>query len=248
MPAFLRRALIAAVAVMALASPGAAAGAIPWETKLERATAAARETNQPILIEFWAVGCEPCQAMDRDVYSDERVAVAMGRVRPVRIDIDRDARTARTYKIDATPTLVLTDSFGRELFRYAGSLPLDRMLQLLEALPRDVRRINELSAAVAAQKDDFDALTALARELRGAAFYLASSEYYARALKTRTGRQPGPGRTGILIDMARNALDLRLYADAERLCTQALAAAAGTPDEAAVRADLARARRGRSGG
>lgn len=234
-------ALTLAVAMFAVADGRTAHAEIRWETKLDRASAAARESNQPMLIEFWAVWCEVCKEMDRDVYADERLASAMTKVRPVRVDIDREPGIARRYEISGTPTLVLTDSFGRELFRYAGALPLERMLRLLEALPADVASINRLSSALAAKKDDFTALRGLGQELRAAGFYRTSSDSYERALRTRDGRRAGDARAGILVDLARNALDLRLFVDAVPLCERALRDVRGRPDEPAVRLDLARA-------
>jgi thiol-disulfide isomerase/thioredoxin len=218
MPAFTRPLTTLIIAAAALAAPGArtAFAEIRWETSLDRASAAARESNQPMLIEFWATWCEPCMEMDRDVYSDERIVSAIAKVRPVRVDIDRERAIARKYDITGTPTLVVTDSFGHELFRYAGALPLDRMLKLLDALPGDVRRLNELSTVLAATKNDFAALLEMGRELREIGFYRASNEYYARALKTREGKRPGPERSAVLLAMEQNATELRLFADAAR--------------------------------
>lgn len=235
------RAIVLAFAVSAASAVGTAFADIRWETKLDRASEAARASNQPMLIEFWAVWCEVCKAMDHDVYSNEHVASAMTKVRPVKVDIDREPSLAHKYDVSGTPTLLITDSFGRELFRYAGSLPLERMLQLLDALPADVTRINQLSAALAAKKDDFAALAGMGRELREAGFYRTSSDYYDRALRTREGRHAGEGRAGILIDMERNALELRLFIDAARFCEQALREVRGGPDEPGVLLDLGRA-------
>jgi thioredoxin-like negative regulator of GroEL len=231
----------AAFAVTLFAGGGTASAQIRWETNLDRASAAAQATNQPILIEFWAVWCEPCQEMDREVYADERIASAMSKVRPVRVDIDRETALQRKYDVTGTPTLLVTDSFGRELFRYSGALPLDRMGQLLDALPPDVTSINRLSAALAANKDDFEALRSMGRELRALSFYRTSSVYFERALRAREGRRSGIARTEALVGLERNAIDLRLFADAARLCEKALPELTGRPEEAEVRVDLGRA-------
>ena len=233
--------VILVIAVIAVLGGGTASAEIRWETKLDRASAAARDSNQPMLIEFWAVWCEGCKDMDRDVYASEQVAAAMRKVRPVKVDIDREPAVARKYGISGTPTLLVTDSFGRELFRYAGALPHDRMLQLLDALPADVSRINALSTALTVKKDDFAALSGMGRELRQVGFYRSSSEYYARALRTRDGQRTGDARTGILVDLERNALELRLFVDATRWCEQALREVRGRPEEPGVLLDLGRA-------
>jgi hypothetical protein len=189
--------------------------------------------------------------MDRDVYADERIAVAMQKLRPVRIDLDRDRGIARRYDVSGAPTLIITDSLGRELFRYAGSLPLDKMLAMLEALPSDMTRMNELSAALDANPGSFTALSEFGHQLRAAGFYRSSNTYLDKALKTKEGRRRSQPRTDVLVAMARNALELRLYADAVRLCEQALRELEGRPDAAsqadAIRRDLERARGARGG-
>jgi thioredoxin-like negative regulator of GroEL len=229
-----------AVAALALVSVRTAHGEIRWETKLARASAAAVKTNQPMLVEFWATWCTVCEAMDREVYADPRIAEAMTRIVPVRLDIDREPDLSRKYGISATPTLLLTDSFGNELFRFTGSLPLDRMVQLLGELPADVTRINQLAAALARKKDDFEALDGLARELRAGGFYRASTQYYDRALHTRDGRAAG-ARGDILVAMGRNALDLHAFADAARCFDQALREFPGRPSEPDVMLGLGQA-------
>jgi hypothetical protein len=114
-------------------------------------------------------------------------------------------------------------------------------VQLLDALPADVSSINRLSAVLAANKADFEALHGMGRELRALSFDRTSSVYYERALRGREGRRPGVARTELLVGLERNALDLRLFADAARLCETALRQLAGRPEEAEVRVDLGRA-------
>ena len=206
-------AAIAAAAVIcgvAVAAPSE----IRWDTRVDRAAALSRETGKPILIEFWATWCEACAAMDKKVYADPAVANAMTAVLPVRVDIDRDPATARRYNVAATPTLVLVDAAGDELFRFTGSLEREPLLGLLRELPADIRRINTLAAAVAVNKADVGALDALAGELRGAALYVASNRYYERALQTEKAKRDAALRAHLLTSIGRNYVALKRPADA----------------------------------
>jgi thioredoxin-like negative regulator of GroEL len=220
---------VLALARSASAAGPAAAGAVPWETSLEKARAASLRTNQAILVEFWAVWCPSCEEMDREVYSDERISAAMRKVTAVRVDIDRQPLIARQYGVTSTPTLMLMDGYGNELFRFTGTLARDRVLQLLDETPADITRLNALSAKIAATRGgDFAALVAMGQELRQAAFYRASSDVYTRALKTREGRRPGEPRAGVLLALAQNAATMRAYGDARKAIDELLTRHAGS--------------------
>jgi thioredoxin 1 len=219
-------------ALLAAPKAGGGASAIAWEPSLDRARTSALRTNQALLVEFWAVWCPSCEEMDRSVYSDERVATAMRKVIAARVDIDREPLLARRYQVTSTPTLMLMDGNGTELFRFTGTLSRERVLRLLEETPDDVTRLNALSSKIAANKNDFAALEAMGRELRQQAFYRASSDAYARALDTREGRQRTAARAGILMAMARNAIAVRAYDDAARLLDRLLHEFPGNQDAA----------------
>ena len=122
---------------------------------------------------------------------------------------------SRKYEVEATPTFVFTDSHGNELFRHTGLLMADRLLPLLEALPRDVTRINQLGEAIA-RKNDFSSLVALGQELRSAGLYRASNQYHGRALRTRSAGQNADARARILLDMGRNHAELQEAREAAR--------------------------------
>ncbi len=192
-------------------------GSIPWHTRIESARSAAVAANRPMLLEFWAGWCEPCDYMDAHVYSNAQVAEAMKRVIPVRVDLDAQGRLARTYNVDSIPTLVFTDSHGNELLRYSGLLQAGPMVQLLRELPTDIARINRLSQAIAANRTDAAALSALGDELRRVSLYRASNSYFSRALGTSaSGRRPDTVAT-ILLAMGRNHLELKEHNAASTL-------------------------------
>lgn len=238
-----QRTCAAAIVLIAAAATQAAAAQpiILWESNLAKARGAARAAGKPMLLEFWAVDCAPCKAMDADVYSDERVVTAMDKVVPVRVDMDLQKDTARKYGVAATPTLVFTDSHGNELFRYAGMLLVDPMLQLLEELPGDVTGINQWSDRLARNKQDFIALEALGRELREAALYRASNQYYSRALRAPGARGRTDVQPDILEAMGRNHLELKDFKDAARQFERVLRDFPGRTSEPDVMLCLGRA-------
>jgi thioredoxin-like negative regulator of GroEL len=227
------------IAVLGVAAPAAAA--VRWETNLNQARAAAIKANKPMLLEFWSVTCAPCKVMDTEVFSDERVATAMNKLLPVRVDMDKQPETARKYDVDGTPTLIFTDSYGNMLFRYTGLLMVDPVLQLLRELPGDMTRINQLSEKLARDKNDFAALEALGLELRKAGLYRSSNEYLGRAIRNRTARDRADASAGILWATGRNHLELHEFAEAARVFERHLREFPGRPEEPDVMLGLGRA-------
>jgi thioredoxin-like negative regulator of GroEL len=240
----LRRRVCAAAIVLivtAMTSASAAQPIILWESDLAKASGAARAADKPMLLEFWAVDCAPCKVMDADVYSDERVVTAMDKVIPVRVDMELQKGTARKYGVAATPTIVFTDSYGNELFRYTGLLPVDPILRLLKELPGDVGRINQWSARLARDKEDFTALEALGRELRDASLYRASNQHYGRALRAPGARGRADVQADILEAMGRNHLELKEFKEAARQFERVLREFPGRASEPDVMLCLGRA-------
>ena len=236
--------ILSAAVIGLIAAAGFALAAQPillWESNLEKSSAVARAGGKPMFLEFWAVDCAPCKEMDADVYSNERVVKAMDKVVPVRVDMDLQGGTARKYGVAATPTILLTDSFGNELFRFSGLLPVDAMLRLLDELPGDVARINQWSERLARNKRDAVALEALGRELRSASLYRASNRYYARALKDSRPAASASARADMLEAMGRNHVALKEYKEAARLFEQLLRESPGRPAEPDIMLSLGRA-------
>ena len=213
---------------------GSAFAQVSWEANLDKAGAAARKGNRAMLLEFWSATCEPCKVLDETVFPDERIGTAIRKLHPVRVDVDKQPDIARKYNVNGTPTLLVTDSHGTELFRYTGLLGADRMLQLLEELPADVSRLNELSLALARDKDDFAALTALGRELRAEGFYRSSNRHLDRALRTRATAGQQHARAEILVAMGRNHFELKEYDRSATAFERHLREFAGTRSEPEV--------------
>jgi thiol-disulfide isomerase/thioredoxin len=207
-------AVAALVLLVSMLAATPAHAAVEWNASLPAATATAQKGNKPILIEFWATWCPSCKLMDEQVYADARVSRAMTRFVPVRIDVDRNANIASRYDVAGTPTHVLTDSFGNELFRFGTLTTPQEMLDLLEDLPSDATTFNTLGAALAANKDDFGALEGMGRALRAARLYRPSNDYYARALRSGGARANPAARPSIHQAIGRHPRQVREVAPA----------------------------------
>ena len=82
------------------------------------ATSAADTSGDPVLLDFQATWCAPCQQMRPEV---EKL---VKRGYPVKqVDIDRSPDLSDRYNVTAVPTFIVVDSKGKELARTKGVLP-----------------------------------------------------------------------------------------------------------------------------
>lgn len=67
----------------------------------------AEQAKPFVLVDLWATWCGPCRTVSPAL---ERVAHELaGRVKLVKVDIDRSPRLAQRFQVQAVPTLLLLD-------------------------------------------------------------------------------------------------------------------------------------------
>lgn len=98
-----------------------------WETSFDAAAAKSNDTRKPILIDFTADWCPPCQFMKYDVFLDQSVQTTLqDKVIPLRADVTSQGSNgmalARQYDVQATPTLLVVDAQGNILARQVGAM------------------------------------------------------------------------------------------------------------------------------
>ncbi len=103
------------------------------------ALARARKENKPIVIEFSATWCAPCKKMERLTFPDAKVAPLLKQCIFLKIDTDKHAKLAKSFKVaglpdiwflrpDGTPQQRMTDfqdaaSFAETLKAFLQSVP-----------------------------------------------------------------------------------------------------------------------------
>jgi YHS domain-containing protein/thiol-disulfide isomerase/thioredoxin len=109
---------------LALSSPCMAApGGFTWETDLEAAKQVAARTNRLVLVHFGAPWCQPCQQLERDVFSqpgfgNDLKANFVG----VKLNYDSFPATARQYGVQSIPSDVIITPQGQLVERVQSPL------------------------------------------------------------------------------------------------------------------------------
>jgi thioredoxin:protein disulfide reductase len=108
------------VASAAFAIPRGSYDGVAWDKYDAETVTAAKSSNQPVVIDFYADWCLPCKELDQKTFTDERVKTAMNRFTRLKADLtlagNADTeRLSREYAIVGVPTIVFLDASGKEV-------------------------------------------------------------------------------------------------------------------------------------
>ncbi len=90
------------------------------------------KSETPVLVDFWAEWCAPCKMIGPLV--DELAGTYAGRVKVVKLNIDSNQKSPRSYAVRGIPTLILFKN-GEPLGTQIGA-PGDirqRLVKLIES-------------------------------------------------------------------------------------------------------------------
>ncbi|MDE0105773.1 MAG: thioredoxin [Bryobacterales bacterium] len=77
-------------------------------------------SDQPVLVDFWAIWCGPCRQMAPVV--DSLAEKYAGRVKVGKLDVDHNPASAQRFNVRGIPTLLLFKD-GRPVDQIVGALP-----------------------------------------------------------------------------------------------------------------------------
>jgi thioredoxin-like negative regulator of GroEL len=232
----------AALLLLLTAAAPPAVADVRWHATVDEAAKVAQPGNKPILIDFVADWCAACGVMDKDVYQTADFERGAADFVLVRVDADHRKDISLKYKIATLPSVIFTDSTGNELFRATGFIDLKPMMELLEALPRDISPFNRLSATLARDKSNFAALREMGGRLQAASLYRTSIDYYSRALQANDAKRDAAVREEILHALGTNYLEVKEGKRAEDTFSRCLREFKNSPRRAEWQQKLAQAR------
>jgi len=124
-----------------LDAPGLAAAPtepIRWEGWSDAAFDRARAEERLVILDLVAVWCHWCHVMEETTYRDPEVVRTIG-AHFVALRVDQDSRPdlSNRYEDYGWPATIIFDASGKELVKFAGYIPPERMRTLLAGVVAD---------------------------------------------------------------------------------------------------------------
>jgi thioredoxin 1 len=104
------------------------AGALPNVTDTNF-QAEVLESEQPVLVDFWAPWCGPCRVVGPVL---EEIAAERDDLRIVKLNVDENQQTAAAFEVLSIPTMILFKN-GQVAKKVIGAYPKKRLESELES-------------------------------------------------------------------------------------------------------------------
>lgn len=89
----------------------------------------AENSSVPVLVDLWATWCGPCRMVSPAL--EQLASERAGKLKLVKVDVDKAPATSQRFTVRAVPTLLLLDH-GRVLGRQSGAAPVAALRNWLD--------------------------------------------------------------------------------------------------------------------
>jgi thioredoxin 1 len=84
--------------------------------------------NKPVLIDFYATWCGPCQML-APILKEVKESLA-DRISIIKVDVDKNKELASSQQVRGVPTMMLYQN-GKQLWRQSGVLSKDEIIKII---------------------------------------------------------------------------------------------------------------------
>lgn len=109
------------------------AAAIAWSYDYDAALAQAKEEGKPLMVDFFATWCKPCQLLDEEVFSRSEVADASRDYVCVKVDGDKYPDLREKLDVTGYPTVLFLSPDQTELGRVKALVSYRVMVRSMAA-------------------------------------------------------------------------------------------------------------------
>jgi thiol-disulfide isomerase/thioredoxin len=189
---------------------------IEWKKDYDEAIKLAKELGKPVMIEFWASWCGPCQRMDREVWPHPEVVAESKKFVCIAVDVDRDGAVAAQYQARAIPTIVFADPWGNELSRQIGYAYPGDLTRTMKAFPSDFSGLSQWAPLLKEDDKNWEALCGVGAFYRQTGAWDLSNRYFKQALSTEAAKTDPALKENLLLTIGLNHLKLRDFKAARK--------------------------------
>jgi thiol-disulfide isomerase/thioredoxin len=219
-----------------VAASAEAPSGVPWRKDFKTALREARTTGKPVMVDFWAKWCEWCHKLDATTYRDEKVVALLGEFVPVKVDTEgsrAERELSAQHGVETLPTIAFLSPGGRLFIRHASFEGPETFPAFLEGARRRASEVSGLESALARDRDDAAALSALGVLLSEEKLFAESRDLLRRAARLDRSR-PAPERKRTRRALARAETEAGRREEAVRLLEEAIAITPPDPGEDAA--------------
>jgi thiol-disulfide isomerase/thioredoxin/YHS domain-containing protein len=121
---------------------------IQWSEDLASTMRLANQTGKPVLVHFYGDHCPPCRMLEKKAFKDPQLIQAMTEnLLVVRINAEKDTKTAAQFRVNRWPTDVYLFPDGQEIYRNISAQdPHAYEKTVLKVAEKNQRMIGQLSS------------------------------------------------------------------------------------------------------